>query len=141
MATRAGKMADQAAGMRWPGAALLLLLAACAYHPELLDQPDRVWASPRSLDDAASCVIRALDARGRSGSNLSPSMTHAKHVIEPGRIYEIRPEQQGAVTGESYTVRLEKNRDDLITRISLYSQTPWEKSLTRALAPCGAPRT
>jgi len=123
--------------MRWPGAPLLLLLSACAYHPELLDKPDRVWASSRSMDSAASCIIRALDERGRSGSSLSSSLTHARHVIEPGKVYEIRPKQQGSVTGESYTVRLEKT-GDIITRISLFVQSPWKKDVIRALKPCGS---
>ncbi|WP_119271136.1 hypothetical protein [Taklimakanibacter deserti] len=123
--------------MRWPGVPLLLLISACAHHPELLDKPDRVWASSRSMDSIASCIIRALDERGRSGSNLSPSQTHARHVIEPGKLYEIRPEQQGLATGESYTVRLEKT-GEMITRISLFVQSPWKKSVIRALKPCGS---
>jgi hypothetical protein len=122
--------------MRWLAAGLPLLLAACAHEPQLLGEPDRVWASPRGLEATASCVIRNLDERGRRNSNIAPSLTHAKRVIEPGKVYEIRPEQKNAVGPESYYVRLEKV-DDHITRIALYAKSPWTKSMISELAPCG----
>lgn len=90
-----------------------------------------------SLDDATSCIVQALDQRGRSASNLSPSMTHKAKAVVPGKVYEIRAEQELAVTPENYLVRLEKI-DDRITRISLFAQTPWKKELIRAISPCGA---
>jgi hypothetical protein len=122
---------------RWLGAVLLTVLSACAHQPQLRERPDRVWASSKSIDAAAACVIRALDERGRSGSNLSPNLTHARRVIEPGRVYEIRPAQDGAVTTEVYFVRLEK-LDDRTTRMSAFVASPWKKELLRALSPCGA---
>ncbi|MGE0240057.1 MAG: hypothetical protein AB7F09_04960 [Parvibaculaceae bacterium] len=124
---------DRAMGLRGFGAALPLLLAACASQPQLLERPDRVWASPRGLDATAACVIRVLDDRG---SGLPAGPTHAKHVIEPGRVYEIRPDQDGAVTPETYSVRLEKAGGQ-ITRMSLFVDSPWEKNMIRALSPCG----
>jgi hypothetical protein len=129
--------AEKAMRRRWLGAALLTVLGACAHQPQLLDRPDRVWASSKSMDAAASCVIRVLDERGRSESSLSPSFTHARRVIEPGKVYEIRPEQESAVSSETYLVRLEKI-DDRITRMSLYASSPWKKQMIRAVSPCGA---
>ena len=67
------------------------------------------------MDSAASCVIRVLNERSGSQSAIAPNMTFARHVIEPGKVYEIRPEQKGAVTTEYAVVRLEKI-DDRITR-------------------------
>jgi hypothetical protein len=122
--------------MRWPGVALLALLGACAHDVTVDGPPERVWASSRSLDNAATCIISALDARGRSGSNISPNVTHARRVVVPGRIYEIKPEAELAVNSEIYVVRLEKI-DDHITRISLFARSPWKKELTRAVASCG----
>ena len=137
MTTRIPKVtAEEAACRRWLGAALLAVLAACGHHPDLLKTPERVWASSRGMDNAASCVVRVLDERGRSGSSLMPSITHAKHVIESGKVYEIRPEQESAVINQNYVVRLEKI-DDHITRISVFAESPWTKDLVRALAPCG----
>ena len=128
--------ADGVRALRWPGVALLALLGACAHDVSLKGPPERVWASSRGLDAAASCILRALDEHGRSGSALAPGITHERRVITPGKVYEIRPEQQLAVTNERYFVRLEKI-DDRITRISLFLQSPWKKELTRAVAPCG----
>jgi hypothetical protein len=122
---------------RWLGAALLTLLGACAHQPQLIDRPDRVWASSKGLEAAASCVIGVLDERGRMESNISPNLTHARRVIEPGKVYEIRPEQESVVSSETYIVRLEKI-DDRITRMSLYARSPWKKQMIRALSPCGA---
>jgi hypothetical protein len=123
--------------MRWLAAALLALLAACANQPELLDRPDRVWPAPRGIDAVASCVIRALNERARSQSNLASSRTFAKHVIEPGQVYEIRADTSRMVTAERAVVRLEKV-DDEITRLSLFVQSPWKKEMIRTLKPCGA---
>lgn len=128
--------ADRARALRWLGVALFALLGACARDMSLSGPPERVWASSRGLDDAASCILRALDEHGRSGSAIAPGITHERRVITPGKVYEIRPEQQLAVTNERYFVRLEKI-DDRITRISLFLQSPWKKELTRAVAPCG----
>ena len=109
------------------------LLAACAHQPQLLGPPDRVWASPRGLESTASCVVGILDARG---ANLSPRITHARQVIEPGKVYEIRPRQESTVTTETYVVRLEKAGDE-ITRMSLYADSPWARDLIKALSRCG----
>ncbi len=122
---------------RWLAGALTVLLVACANQPELLDRPDRVWPSPRGIDRVAACVIRALNERGRSESDLAPSRTYAKHVIEPGSIYEIRADTSRMVTAEAAVVRLEKI-DDEITRLSLFVQSPWKKAMIRAVKPCGA---
>jgi hypothetical protein len=118
-------------------AALLALLAACAGEPGLLDRPDRVWPSPRGIDTVASCVVRVLNQRGRSESNLSQSRVYAKHVIEPGQIYEIRADTSRMVTAEEAVVRLEKENDE-ITRLSLFVKSPWKKEMIRILKPCGA---
>lgn len=128
-------MAEKSQTLRWLGIALLLPLGACAHDVTLDGPPERVWASSRSLDNAASCIIGALDARGRSGSTISPSVTHVRRVVVPGKIYEIKPEPELAVTSETYFVRLEKI-DDRITRVSLFAQSPWKKELTRAVASC-----
>jgi hypothetical protein len=128
---------QKAMDRRCLGAASLLLLGACSPQSDLLDQPDKVWASSKSMESAASCAIRVLDERGRSESSVAPSVTFAKHVIEPGKVYEIRPEQRGAVTPEYAVLRLEKI-DDRITRMSLFAHSPWKKDLIRALRPCGA---
>jgi hypothetical protein len=122
---------------RWLAAALLSLLAACAHAPPRFGNPDKVWPSSRSLENAKSCVIAALDERGRSGSRLAPNLTHKAKAVVPGKVYEITAEQELAVTSETYLVRLEKI-DDRITRISLYAHSPWEKELTRAIRRCGA---
>jgi hypothetical protein len=122
---------------RWLAAALLVLLAACAGQPDLLDRPDRVWPSPRDIDTVASCVIRALNERGHSESNLSQSRVYAKHVIEPGKTYEIRADTSRMVTAEEVVVRLEKENDE-ITRLSLFVKSPWKKEMIRILKPCGA---
>ena len=122
--------------LRWLKAALPILLAACANQPHLLERPSRVWASPRGLDATAACVIRVLDERGQSGSNLAPNLTHAKRVIEPGKVYEIRPRQKSAVTAETYFIRLEKSGDQ-VTRMSAYITSPWRKNLVKSLSPCG----
>jgi hypothetical protein len=118
--------------LRWLGAALPVLLANCTHQPQL-GGPDRVWASPRGLDTTAACVIRVLDDRV---SNLRPRVTHVKRVIEPGNVYEIRPEQAAAVTTEAYFVRLEKAGDQ-ITRLSLFVKSPWGKEMINTLSPCG----
>ena len=122
--------------MRWLAAALLALLTACAGQPDLLDRPDRVWPSPRRIDAVASCVVRVLNERGRSESNLSASRVYGKHVIEPGKIYEIRADTGRMVTAEEAVVRLEKV-DDEITRLSLFVKSPWKKEMIRVLKPCG----
>jgi hypothetical protein len=124
-------------GMRWLAAALIALLAACADQLELLDRPDRVWPTPRGIDEVTACVIRALNERGRSESDLAASRSYAKHVIEPGSIYEIRADTSRMVTAEGAVVRLEKI-DDEITRLSLFVQSPWKKAMISALKPCGA---
>src|SRR4029079_16202979 len=124
--------------MRWfAAAALLVLLAACANQPGLLERPDRVWPAPRSIDAVAACVIKVLNERGRWESELAPSRTYAKHVIEPGKIYEIRADAVRMVTAETAVVRLEKV-DDEITRLALFVQSPWKKEMIRVLKPCGA---
>jgi hypothetical protein len=122
--------------MRWLAAALLVLLAACAGQLDLLDRPDRVWPAPKRIDAVASCVIRVLNERGRSESNLVQSRTYAKHVIEPGNIYEIRADADRTVAAEAAVVRLEKI-DDEITRLSLFVKSPWKKEVIRVLKPCG----
>lgn len=114
--------------------ALLAALGACTHENLVRGTPKRVWASERHLDDAKACVIRALDAY--SGSE-STHVTHAAQVIEPRKIYEVRPAQSDLVTADVYYVRLEKI-DETVTRISLFSRTPWRQDLTAALAPCGA---
>ena len=121
---------------RWPAAALLALLAACAGQPDLLDRPDRVWASPRTIDTVASCVVRALNARGHLESNLAQSRVYAKHVIEPGTVYEIRADTSHTVTAEAAVVRLERVSDE-VTRLALFVQSPWKKEMIRVLRPCG----
>jgi hypothetical protein len=123
-------------GARWLGVALPILLAACANQALVLDQPDRVWPSSRGMDNAAACVIRVLDDRTRSQSTISPTRTYAKHVIDPGKVYEIRADQDRLVTSETYVVRLEKV-DDHITRMSAFINSPWKKQVIRALASCG----
>jgi hypothetical protein len=123
--------------LRWLAAVLPPLLAACANQPELLDRPDRVWPTPKGIDAVAASVIRALNEHGRSESDLAQSRVYAKHVIEPGSIYEVRADTSRMVTAEAAVVRLEKI-DDEITRLSLYVQSPWKKSMIRALKPCGA---
>jgi hypothetical protein len=120
----------------WPAAALLALLAACANQPELLDRPDRVWPAPRSIDVVASCAIRVLNERGRLHSDIAQSRIYAKHVIEAGKIYEIRADVDRMVTAENAVVRLERI-DDEITRLSLFVQSPWKKEMIRTLNPCG----
>jgi hypothetical protein len=129
---------EKVTDIRWPGIVLLALLSACASQLELLDRPDRVWPAPRSMDVVASCAVRVLNERGRSQSELAASRTYAKHVIEPGQVYEIRADTSRMVTAETAVVRLEKI-DDHITRMSLFVQSPWKKEVVRALKPCGAP--
>lgn len=130
---------EKVKNLRWLGAALLALLTACAGDSQLqiLDRPDRVWPSPRSIDVVAACAVRVLNEHGRLQSNLAQSRTYAKHVIEPGRIYEIRADTSRMVTAEAAVVRLEKI-DDEITRLSLFVHSPWKKEMIRALKPCGA---
>ena len=122
--------------MRWLATVLLALLAACAGQQDLLDRPDRVWPSPKGIDAVASCVVRVLNERGRSESNLAQSRAYAKHVIESGKIYEIRADTSRMVTAEEAVVRLEKV-DDGITRLSLFVKSPWKKEMIRVLKPCG----
>jgi hypothetical protein len=121
---------------RWFAAALLPLLTACAGQPDLLDRPDRVWPTPRGIDTVASCVVRVLNERGRSKSNLAQGRVYAKHVIEPGTVYEIRADTSRMVTPEEAVVRLEKVNDE-VTRLALFVQSPWKKEMIRVLRPCG----
>lgn len=122
---------------RWLAASVLVLLAACSSEPGLLlERPDRVWPSPRGIDSVASCVIRVLNERGHQESNLAQSLVYAKHVIEPGKVYEIRADASRQVTAEAAVVRLEKIEDE-ITRLSLFVQSPWKKQMVRVLKPCG----
>jgi hypothetical protein len=127
---------EKIVSMRWLAAALPALLAACAGQLDLLDRPDRVWASPRRIDTVASCVVRVLNERGRSESNLSQSRVYARHVIEPGKVYEVRADTSRMVTAEEAVVRLEKVGDE-ITRLSLFVKSPWKKEMIRILKPCG----
>ena len=57
-------------------------------------------------------------------------------MIEPGKVYEIRADQDRMLTSETYVVRLEKI-DDHITRMSAFINSPWKKEVIHALAPCG----
>lgn len=123
-------------GRRWLGAAVLSLAGACAHDMPLDGKPDRVWASSRSLDNAAACVVRALDDYRRLDTRLAPSITHASEAIVPGNTYEIRPRQDYTVSAETYFVRLEKF-GDRITRISLFAESPWRKDVIRTVSKCG----
>lgn len=128
-------MTDGTLSLRWLGMGFPLLLLACAHELPVDGRPDRVWASPRGLEAAKACAIRALDEFGRTQTALAPSVTHAAQTIAPGKIYEIRPRQRGT-TGDSYFLRLEKI-DDHITRMSFFVSSPWKKQMIAALAPCG----
>ena len=113
--------------------ALLATLGACTHESLVKGAPKRVWASERPLENAKACVIRALDTyRGSEPTRV----THAAQVIAPGKVYEVKPADGELVTADVYFVRLEKV-DDTVTRISLFSRTPWRQDLTAALAPCG----
>jgi len=127
---------ERGIGARGLGVTLLTLLTACANQALVLDQPDRVWPTSRSMDTAAACVIKVLDDRTRMQSTIAPTLTFSKHVIEPGKVYEIRADQEHLVTRETYVVHLE-NIDDHITRMSAFINSPWKKQVLRALAPCG----
>jgi hypothetical protein len=115
-------------------AGLLTLVTACATVPQADGSPDRVWASPRTLDDATACVIKALDRYGHSES--SPSTMHSIRPIVPGAVNEVRPRQDFALYQTSYFVRLQKTADQ-ITRIALYDKSAAERPLIKALTPCG----
>lgn len=115
---------------------LPLLLLACAHELRDDGRPDRVWASPRGLEAAKTCAIRALDEFGRTQTALAPSVTHVAQTIEPGKIYEVRPREAQGTTGDSYFLRLEKI-DDHVTRLSFFVKSPWKKQMIAALAPCG----
>lgn len=93
-----------------------------------------VWASPRTLEDATTCVIKALDRYGHSES--SPSTTHSARPIVPGTVNEVRPRQDFALYQTAYFVRLQKAADR-ITRIALYARSGAMRPLIKALRPCG----
>jgi len=114
---------------------LLALLAACTHIPLADGTPERVWASPRPLEDATACVIRALDRYGHS--ETSPSITHSAQAIVPGKVNEVRPRQDFALSATAYFVRLEKAADQ-ITRIALYTRTVPNRPVIRALKECGS---
>jgi len=113
---------------------LLTLAAACTSIPAADGSPGRVWASPRTLEDATACVVRGLDRYGHSEE--SPSITHSAQAIVPGKLNEVRPRQDFALSATPYFVRLEKTADQ-ITRITLYAGTTPKRPLIRALKECG----
>jgi hypothetical protein len=114
---------------------LLFPFAACTHIPAGDGAPDRVWASPRTLEDATACVVRGLDRYGHS--EASQSTTHSVQVVVPGRLNEVRPRQDFALSATSYFVRLEKSADQ-ITRIALYVETTTSRGpLIKTLKECG----
>jgi hypothetical protein len=114
---------------------LLALTAACTHIPAGDGAPDRVGASPRILEDATACVVRGLDRYGHS--EAPQSTTHSVQVIVPGRLNEVRPRQDFALSATAYFVRLEKTADQ-ITRIALYVGTTTARGpLIKALRECG----
>lgn len=113
---------------------LLGLVAACTHIAPGDVSPDRVWASPRKLEDATACVITALDRYRRSGT--SQKVTHSTQAIVPGKLYEVRPPQEFTLPATAYYVRLERTADQ-ITRIALYARTASRGPLIKALRECG----
>ena len=113
---------------------LLTLAAACTNFPAGDGTPGRVWASPRTLQDATACVVRGLDRYGHS--EASQSITHSVQVIVPSKLNEVRPRRDFALSATAYFVRLEKTADQ-ITRISLYAGATPKRPLISALNECG----
>ena len=118
----------------WLATGLLGLVAACTHIPPGDVSPDRVWASPRKLEDATACVITALDRYRRAGT--SQNIRHSAQAIVPGKVNEVRPAQEFALPATAYYVRLERTADQ-ITRITLFARTASRRPLMKVVRGCG----
>ncbi len=128
------RAADRLSGLRLLGIGLIALAGACAHEP-IEGEPHQVWAAQGGLDDAKACIVSALDDYRHTQTALAPAIPHRVVTVAPGRIYQVRPSQEGAVSNEDYYVRLEKI-DDHITRVSLFAHSPWRKQLVEAVRRC-----
>ncbi len=115
--------------------ALAVAAVGCAHITPRGSPPAASWTARRALDDAATCVVAALNEEMRSQSALSPSITHQVQTIEPGRVYEVVPQQTLTVAAEIYFVRLAAMPPSA-TRIELFSVATWTSRLERAVAKC-----
>jgi hypothetical protein len=98
------------------------------------DPPDTASVVLASLDDVAACMVRELNTALKSNSVLSHDITHQIQIIEPGRIYEILPQQQLLEGGEIYFVRL--TADGMSTRIQGFRFGTWAHRIDPAIEKC-----
>lgn len=111
-----------------------LCLSACALQTPRGDPPYRTWTSTKSIDDAATCLVRELNARNKHFSWDAPDTTHQIQIIEPNRIYEVLPQQTLIFAGEAYYFRVERISSG--SRLSLFAIRGFKESEAPAGDAC-----
>lgn len=86
------------------------ILCGCAMNYTARGKaPTATWTLQLPIDEATRCVINGLDAQFATPSyRVIVTVTHAAQITDPGRVYEIKPQQSLAegVGDEIYFVRV-----------------------------------
>lgn len=95
-----------------------LTLAGCT---SALDHPaEQRWTVSKPLDDTVACLVGALSAGNKHVIDGQSAIPFAAGIIEPGRVYDIRPTRQITLGMDSVTVRVIKVTDRQ-TNVELYA--------------------
>ena len=114
--------------------AALLAVAGCANVTARGDPPKFSWVSDKTLDEAAECLVPAMNA-AYSDIWGSPDITHHVQIISPGKVYEVLSQRSLVYGGgDIYYVRLEKT--DAGTKVDLYAFEAWVDDLEPAVESC-----
>lgn len=109
-------------------------LAACGVSRQH-DAPLLSYASSRSPDQMNTCLIAALNSEFKA-DGFDPGLTHHVQTTQPGRTYEIHPQQTISLGHEIYFVRVTKQANALTVNLYGVSNPLWAPRLTRAVSTC-----
>ncbi len=112
-----------------------LALAGCAHITPRDNEPSVTLHSSASLDDTAACVVRSLNTQMHTNNPLGVSITHKTEIIEPGRVYEVSPQQTITLTAEIYFIRLTAVQPSG-TRIDVHVISTWRDQVEPAVRFC-----
>lgn len=117
-------------------AALAVSLAGCVtVSARKIEHPGAAWVSASGLDSAASCVVQALNRTFVSPLGVRPPSAHSINIIDPGRVYEVKPQQPIVIGTDVYYVRVTKVTETQ-ANIELFAISPYFEQIARDMT-CG----
>lgn len=110
-----------------PAVLAATIVGGCSLLTARGTPPAHQITSAKPIEQAIACLIPAM--------NAVEGLTHAAAIIEPGRVFEIAPQQTITVGAEIYFVRVSTG-SARATEVELFATGVYRSTMSPALDRC-----